>query len=180
MRQLSLQPHWSDDYSRRTSGAEPSLAVDKCHFDHLTFIVAFSVNVEQRLLTLPWMDRLYAALRQHLSAMFGKSGWQTHFGIGLLNGLLPCGLVYMAIAGAITSGEVGESIAYMALFGLGTIPLMLTLMLAGQLIGVRSRSRLRKLYPVMLTVMAILFIFRGLRIDLPADITLWADLPMCH
>jgi len=37
----------------------------------------------------------------------------------------------MAIAGAITSGEVGESIAYMALFGLGTIPLMLTLMLAG-------------------------------------------------
>ncbi len=174
MRQLPLQPHWS------TSGAEPSLAVDKCHFDYLTFIVAFSVNVEQRLLTLPWMDRLYAALRQHLSAMLGKSGWQTHFGIGLLNGLLPCGLVYMAIAGAITSGEVGESIAYMALFGLGTIPLMLTLMLAGQRIGVRFRSRLRKLYPVLLTIMAILFIFRGLRIDLPADITLWTDLPMCH
>lgn len=146
----------------------------------LLIVVIFSINVEQRLLKWPWMDRLYGGLKQGLGNMLRRSGWQAHFGIGLLNGLLPCGLVYMAVAGAITSGTILDSVLYMVLFGLGTIPLMLGLMLAGQRIGLTFRNRLRKLYPVLLTLMALILIFRGLSIDLPADITLWTDMPMCH
>ena len=43
---------------------------------------------------------------------------------GCLNGFLPCGLVYMAVFGAIASGSMITGSVYMLLFGMGTIPLM--------------------------------------------------------
>ena len=146
----------------------------------LIVVVLFSINVEQQLLHWVWVQKAYDTLKHSLAAFMRKSGWRAHFAIGLLNGFIPCGLVYMAIAGALTADGVLDSIFYMALFGLGTIPLMLALMLAGQRIGFRFRSQLRKLYPILLMLMAAIMIFRGLRIDLPADITLWTDMPMCH
>ena len=60
--------------------------------------------------------------------------------IGMLNGLLPCGLVYLAVAGAMATGSVAEGMTYMALFGLGTIPLMLTTAMAGQFIDLRCAN----------------------------------------
>ena len=146
----------------------------------LLVVVIFSINIQQQLLNLGWMQRAYERLKAQLSVTLRQSGWRSHLGVGLLNGLLPCGLVYMAIAGAITAGGIIDSILYMACFGLGTIPLMLTLMLAGQRIGHRFRTSLRRFYPILLLIMASILILRGLRIDLPADITLWTDLPMCH
>jgi sulfite exporter TauE/SafE len=47
-----------------------------------------------------------------------------HFGFGIVNGLLPCGLVYSALAlSAVLGGAVRGALG-MALFGLGTIPLL--------------------------------------------------------
>ena len=87
--------------------------------------------------------------------------------IGLLNGLLPCGLVYMAIAGAIATGSSLNGGLFMAFFGLGTIPAMFGIMWFGQLISIKFRSGIRKAFPYMMSVIAIMMILRGLNLGIP-------------
>jgi sulfite exporter TauE/SafE len=87
--------------------------------------------------------------------------------IGLLNGLLPCGLVYMAIAGAIASGSSLHGGLFMAAFGIGTIPAMFGIMWFGQLISVKFRSGIRKAFPYMISVIAIMMILRGMNLGIP-------------
>lgn len=143
----------------------------------LLLVVIFSINVEQKLLKLPWLSEAYVRLQTRLGRFIRQRNLLI---VGLLNGLLPCGLVYMAVATAITMGSVGMSVLYMVFFGLGTIPLMLAVSLAGNQMQSRFRSGVRRMFPVLLTLMGLLLIYRGLAIDLPVDIRLWTDLPLCH
>jgi len=87
--------------------------------------------------------------------------------IGLLNGLLPCGLVYVAIAGAINSGNVGSGALFMMLFGIGTIPLLLVATLASDAIGQRIRSKMQKVVPYFVFTLGVLFILRGMSLGIP-------------
>ena len=87
--------------------------------------------------------------------------------IGLLNGFLPCGLVYVALAGAITTGGWVMGGLYMVTFGLGTLPVMLAVSLAGRLLGTGFRTKLTRLVPIAGTVLAMLFILRGLSLGIP-------------
>lgn len=86
---------------------------------------------------------------------------------GLLNGLLPCGLVYMALAGAALAGSVGYGAAFMAAFGLGTLPAMAGLMLTGGFLRPALRRRLSGGYPALMVLMACLLILRGLDLGIP-------------
>ena len=89
------------------------------------------------------------------------------FLIGLLNGLLPCGLVYMAVAGALATGNIIYSSLFMACFGLGTLPAMLAMSFAGNFITLSSRNTIKKLVPYIVGIMGILLILRGLNLDIP-------------
>src|SRR5690606_15349302 len=53
-----------------------------------------------------------------------------HFVAGLLNGLLPCGMVYMALASALNAENPSGGALFMFLFGLGTLPLLLIFTIA--------------------------------------------------
>jgi hypothetical protein len=86
---------------------------------------------------------------------------------GLLNGLLPCGLVYMALAGSAITGRGPEGAGFMAAFGAGTVPAMLATSYLGQWMKQPLRLRLRKIYPVLMAAMAILLILRGLNLGIP-------------
>ena len=104
---------------------------------------------------------------------------------GVLNGLLPCGLVYFACLGAVATGGAMVGAQYMVLFGLGTVPMMLGLALAGRLLHLRLQLRLQKLVPVSLGVMASLLILRGLGLGIPylspnLDSTAPAESSCCH
>lgn len=103
----------------------------------------------------------------HFRKLFLKSSISSLFVIGLLNGLLPCGLVYVAIAGAISTGNVSSGIIYMILFGLGTIPVMFAIPLAGNLIGTGIRKKFRGVVSAFIVVLGILFILRGLSLGIP-------------
>ncbi len=87
--------------------------------------------------------------------------------LGGLNGLLPCGLVYVACAGATASGSLQSGTEYMLVFGLGTVPMMLAIGLFGQRLQFWLRFRLEKLVPVCLTIVAVLLILRGLSLGIP-------------
>ncbi len=106
-------------------------------------------------------------LKSTIGKMFSIRSYPSLFFIGMLNGLLPCGLVYMAIAGAIGTGSVGMGTLYMILFGLGTIPMLLGISLAGNLLSLAVRNRINKLIPVLVVVVGIFFILRGLSLGIP-------------
>jgi sulfite exporter TauE/SafE len=106
-------------------------------------------------------------LKKRIAEMFSIRSFQSLFFIGMLNGLLPCGLVYMAIAGAIGTGNTAEGTLYMILFGLGTIPMLLTISLAGNFMSLALRKKINKLIPVMVVVVGLLFILRGLSLGIP-------------
>jgi hypothetical protein len=87
--------------------------------------------------------------------------------LGLLNGLLPCGLVYAACAAATTTGGVLAGAQFMAIFGLGTVPMMLAISLSGKLVPLSLRLKLRQAIPVCLLLLGTLLILRGLSLGIP-------------
>ncbi len=111
--------------------------------------------------------RLFERIRQTFGQLFFKKNQSTLFAIGFLNGLLPCGLVYLAIAGATATGDILNAVLFMAAFGLGTLPVMWSIAFWGNFIGVKIRSRIRAAYPYMMTLMACLLIIRGLGLGVP-------------
>lgn len=95
----------------------------------------------------------------------GKPG--SVYAFGLLNGLLPCSMVYMALAGAIATGEALKGAGFMFVFGLGTLPAMWSVSIFSGLIRQELRIKARKLYPAVMAVIGILLILRGLNLDIP-------------
>ncbi len=108
-----------------------------------------------------------AFVKKAMSDLFKRKGWQTTFSIGLLNGLLPCGLVYMGVAGAMASNSAANGAMFMAVFGLSTIPVMMSISLLGNIISIRFKQAIQSMVPYVLSVMAVLLILRGLNLGIP-------------
>lgn len=114
-------------------------------------------------------QRLYGLLnrlKNRITALFQRQGIRSFFSIGLLNGLLPCGLVYMGIAGAVATGTVLKGMVFMAFFGAGTLPLMFSLSYTSHLLSARVRQVIRRSVPVFIGIMAVLLILRGLNLGI--------------
>ena len=90
-----------------------------------------------------------------------------HLIIGMINGLLPCGFVYLALAGAVNMPGIAASVEYMFFFGLGTAPLMLLAAVTTGFTGPAIRNRINKVIPYMMVCLGIWFILRGLDLNIP-------------
>ena len=110
---------------------------------------------------------IFAHLKSILSALMRSKVLFAQFGVVLLNGLLPCGMIYVALAAALAQPSLIESAAFMTLFGLGTVPAMLALSIAPTFISNHTRISLRRLMPVGTAVIAVLLIVRGLALGIP-------------
>lgn len=106
-------------------------------------------------------------LKQNLKILFTKNSYSSLFFIGTLNGLLPCGLVYLGIAGAIATGNSLNGGFFMAVFGLGTLPAMLTIALISSSINLNFRKKINRGVPVFIVTMGLLLILRGLNLGIP-------------
>lgn len=111
--------------------------------------------------------RLVARLKNKLGQELKRKKTDTFLTIGFLNGFLPCGLVYMALFGAIAMGNALEGGLYMVLFGLGTIPLMTTAIYMSGILKSGAKRRIRQLIPVFVVVIGVLFILRGMGLGIP-------------
>ncbi len=87
--------------------------------------------------------------------------------LGMANGLLPCGMVYIALATSLSFAQTGESVLFMALFGAGTLPAMLFIGYAGVMIKPELRTVFRRMTPVFISLMGVLLILRGLNLGIP-------------
>jgi sulfite exporter TauE/SafE len=106
-------------------------------------------------------------LRSVLARNLGRTGSAAVFFTGVLNGLLPCGLVYAAAIGAAAMGTAQHGALFMALFGLGTWPALIALRMSGSMIGGAVRIWLRRVSPVLVAVVGLLLILRGLDLGIP-------------
>lgn len=111
--------------------------------------------------------KLISKLKSALGYNLKKKSSDTFLTIGFLNGFLPCGLVYMALFAAIAGGSALNGSLYMAVFGLGTIPLMTTAIYFSHLLKGKARQRIQKAIPVFIVIIGALFIVRGLGLGIP-------------
>jgi sulfite exporter TauE/SafE len=108
------------------------------------------------------LNTFYKKVEQRIRNQFQKKGMATLLIIGLLNGLLPCGFVYVGLAGAVTTGSILQSGLFMALFGLGTLPTMMLMALAPEFISLAWRQRINKWIPYLAAAFGIYLIIRGI------------------
>ena len=106
-------------------------------------------------------------LKASMSVLLRRRSFVALAVLGLLNGLLPCGLVYVACAGAAATGGILAGAQYMAAFGVGTVPMMLAISLSGNLVPTSLRLKLAKTIPVCVFLLAALLILRGMSLGIP-------------
>lgn len=121
------------------------------------FKIRLSGNKFLSGLMLPFNKLLSYALRHH-------SG---HFIVGVINGLLPCGFVYLALAGAINTPSPVTAATFMFWFGMGTFPLMLIATISSGFIGPMVRKRINRIIPYVMICLGFWFILRGLNLNIP-------------
>lgn len=113
------------------------------------------------------LNRVISKVKSALGQALKKKTADTFLTIGFLNGFLPCGLVYMAVFGAVATGSLLNGSVYMLLFGLGTIPLMTTAIYLGKFLNATVKQRIQKAIPVFVVIIGALFILRGLGLGIP-------------
>lgn len=110
--------------------------------------------------------RIISKVKSALGNQFKKKNNSALFTIGLLNGYLPCGLVYMALFGALAMQNSTLGVLYMILYGLGTIPLMSLAVYFGGFLSLNLRNKFQKIIPILGVVIGVLFILRGLGLSI--------------
>lgn len=90
-----------------------------------------------------------------------------HLAVGMLNGFLPCGFVYLALVGAVNTASPAAAAQYMFLFGVGTFPLMLLVTVSSGFIGPVLRRRINKGIPYLMVCLGFWFLLRGMGLDIP-------------
>lgn len=129
--------------------------------------------------------KILSKVKTKLGNQFQKKSPKAIFTIGLLNGFLPCGLVYVALFGAMAMQSASYGILYMILFGLGTIPLMSSVLYLHSFLTLSIRNKIQKVIPYAGVCIGILFILRGLGLGIPyispSSFSLFVQAtPNCH
>ena len=101
-------------------------------------------------------------LKQLLGIYMMKKSYRALLITGLVNGLLPCGLVYMALLGALGMSTPVNASLFMILFGLGTFPLMFLVGYLGNVLKPNFRAKIQKAIPILVFCMGVLFVLRGM------------------
>lgn len=129
----------------------------------LIFFVSISQNQEPAFITAA-----LGKFRLVLYSLLGntRKGWFS-FEMGVINGFLPCGLVYLALMTALATGDLWYSGMLMLAFGIGTMPILLMLMISGRSVPQDIRTKLNKGLPYLILIMGSLMILRGLNLGIP-------------
>jgi hypothetical protein len=124
----------------------------------------------------PWLNnQLINTFQKNLR----QPGWAGFAGLGVLNGLLPCGFTYLALAGTLATNTPTAGAMYMLLFGLGTLPALLGVNLVMSWLSVLGRQRLHRFLSMATVLVVILLIGRGLA-NYQLSANTLDSIPLCH
>jgi len=148
----------------------------------MLFFAFIPSNKILRLKAFSWWNSFVYFVKNSLSEYLQKRSTFGFYVIGFFNGLLPCGLVYIALVGAMATGDPVHGALYMALFGLGTAPMMTLAIYLGNFVSIKVRNKINKMIPYAVAFVGILFILRGLNLGIkfisPSDKMLNTDSKM--
>ncbi|KFF28537.1 sulfite exporter TauE/SafE family protein [Chryseobacterium vrystaatense] len=133
----------------------------------LIIMALFSFGGKDFASKIPFLSKFLFSVKSNLGKLLQKADYRSRFSTGVLNGFLPCGMVYMALTASLASGGVWQGASYMALFGLGTLPFMFAVVLAGNLMNQAFRVKVLRAVPLIMIVLGGLFILRGLELGIP-------------
>ncbi len=134
-------------------------------------IFILSVLLPSVLKKVSFSNRYYLKFNNWIKNKLGyfltKKSTPALFTLGMLNGLLPCGLVGTALLGAVAYGSILKGALFMAMFGLGTLPAMFLIPYFSGSISMNIRNKMSKAVPYIMVLFGILFILRGMNLDIP-------------
>lgn len=133
----------------------------------LIIMALFSFGGKDFASKIPFISKFLFKVKSNLGKLLQKADYRSRFTTGILNGFLPCGMVYMALTASLASGGIWQGAFYMSLFGLGTLPFMFTVVLVGNLMSQTFRIKVLKVVPVVMIILGGLFIVRGLELGIP-------------
>lgn len=147
-------------------------------------LFAFLYYFLNRSFNPAWLRLFHNSIQNIMGRLLRTPRLYYYLLLGMANGLLPCGMVYLAIAGTLSTTSIGESMVFMAAFGTGTLPAMLILSFFGVHIKMSLRQQIKKAVPFIIAGMAVLLILRGLNLGIPFVSPVLADAPQpvisCH
>ncbi len=129
--------------------------------------VLFPMLIPSSFRKINLFNLLGPKLKSKFAQWMQNPGYASLFMIGVLNGFLPCGFVYMALAGAVLTGNALTGILFMVFFGLATIPAMLSVSLLSHLVSLSLRNRIQKTIPYIVFVVGLVLILRGMGLGIP-------------
>ena len=131
------------------------------------------VDIERSMAQVPRMQTFFLSVKSVMGRVYKKSDKYPRLFLGMLNGLLPCGMVYLAMAGAVTATDWQGAALFMVAFGLGTIPLMVIFNLGLGLTPAYIQGWFRSAIPAITFAFGLLLIARGWGIRIPSEIDFW-------
>lgn len=133
----------------------------------IILLVLIQSTFKMKWIHFKLMDQYQEKLQNIIALYIQKKQLYGMLILGMANGLLPCGMVYLAVTGAMAVGNIFGAMLFMALFGFGTFPAMFLLTYFGSFISLAIRNRMKKAIPFFVATMAILLILRGLNLNIP-------------
>lgn len=133
----------------------------------LIIMALFSFGGKDFASKIPFLSKFLYSVKMNLGKLLQKADYRSRFTTGVLNGFLPCGMVYMALTASLAGGGIWQGASYMALFGLGTLPFMFAVVLVGNLMNQAFRVKILKVIPFVMIILGGLFIIRGLELGIP-------------
>lgn len=142
---------------------------------NISLVIGFSMLIyvlyvfvlKPKHLQLGIFGTYYNQIVKLLSRLFKSRSTLSFLLIGMLNGLLPCGMIYLALSSSMATQHILSGGLLMLFFGLGTMPALLMVALGGQYMGFTFRKRVQKLLPAFIFGMGVLLILRGLNLGIP-------------
>ena len=111
--------------------------------------------------------RLFQKMKMQLSKATKDGNVFSYLFLGMLNGLLPCGLVYVALAASLSTADTFSAATLMLGFGLGTWPLMSIVALGSGWFAKTGKLKLNYIVPALTILVGVILIARGLALDIP-------------
>jgi sulfite exporter TauE/SafE len=129
-------------------------------------LILFLVVSRKVLISKP-LRILNESLKKSFSFFFRQKNLLSMFALGVVNGLLPCGFLYLAATGSVVAGSPLGGMLYMALFGLGTAPAMFSVGMMVKFMNFRLRKIINQITPIYTFCLAVFLIIRGLNLGIP-------------
>jgi sulfite exporter TauE/SafE len=134
----------------------------------LILVFAVLYLLRRQAIHIKLFNNFYLFIQRQMSSLLRSSmGPLSFLLMGMANGLLPCGMIYIALLNTMSMTSLGESISFMAMFGAGTLPAMMLIAYAGLSLTPHWRMKLKGLVPVVIASVGVILILRGLNLGIP-------------